>query len=764
MENKKYPIIANGESYIQPIIKSGAGGDKKTPHEYEAAKIKLIADINNVINIIDEKQEFFLEEKIICIRLEPKFEAKSYIPDQLLVSNDMKFVGGRKYRLKNKTNADESAKLYFVRANATSINNLKNTLINGTKDQIAVWKKQIESIHSFDLLSSEEKILGFDENWKLGQVEIVLHPLMKEQEEVLNAFYSQSKIPRENTRIKKFDDGLTFISAQCTIQEIESLKNFNPLRAIHPLECVSLPILRSAMSSAAPIIEQQSEQQSQKPTITIGVFDGGVNSAVPLLSGYVQSTDCVSTNANPNYLCHGTAVCGVVLHGNLAAKNSNNTIPAPSVLVESFRVLPIQDRIDIELYESIEAIEKIVEERKDIKLYNISFGPKGAILDDSINLFTYTLDRLAFNVPENEDNPLFCIAVGNDGCLEPPLNRIQSPSDMVNGLGVGSYTYTATKEKTPALYSCVGHGREGAKIKPDLLEFGGDSICPFILTGAEENTVIHSSGTSFAAPLAAHKIGKLMAESNNITPHIGRALLIHSANSEQNSLETKIGHGYSEENIENILMCNDKKVTILYKGELSSKDTVKLPIFAPGINKTKGKVQVTWTIVAIVPPFVNDPDAYTSNCIEDVFVPHSQIYRFSKRESNGNQKITTINTSDPEKEETIEELLRNRYKKSSQPVTKSNNSSENTRRARDYKWDTVIKKSQIMKASSLNDPFITLQTIGRNDDCEKKIQYRVVVTIEALQYDGSLYNAVLQTYRNLNPIKVRNQQHIQVNI
>ena len=77
-------------------------------------------------------------------------------------------------------------------------------------------------------------------------------------------------------------------------------------------------------------------------------------------------------------------------------------------------------------------------------LYNLSFGPRGAIVDDDISHFTYALDRLSM-LPHH---PLFCVAVGNDGDLPYPFNRIQAPSDLVNGLGIGAYTFDKNGEKS----------------------------------------------------------------------------------------------------------------------------------------------------------------------------------------------------------------------------------------------------------------------------------------------------------------------------
>jgi len=139
-------------------------------------------------------------------------------------------------------------------------------------------------------------------------------------------------------------------------------------------------------------------------------------------------------------------------------------------------VLPIESTITDErdaesiygMYDTIDTIKRVVSDRKDIKLFNLSFGPKEPILDDNISRFTYALDRLTYLEDEEEINPSFCLAVGNDGGKGEFLDRVHAPSDMVNGLAVGAYTYNLLNDKVRTEYSCVGPGREGAKTKPDI--------------------------------------------------------------------------------------------------------------------------------------------------------------------------------------------------------------------------------------------------------------------------------------------------------
>ncbi len=763
MAEKKHPIIAHGELYVEPISKKGSGGPKKMPHEYQFAKQKMLQDINNITQKIQENSEIFLNEKIVCVRMEPSFEAKTYVPSSLVLSkNDMEIVGGRKYTFTDDNGDEQDAKLYFMRTNDKGIKMLSDTLEKGLKDNVEKWCDHIKSIHSFDLLRPDEKVMGFSDSWESGVVEIVLHPINTEREKMISLFYETIGISKEHTAIKSYEEGLTFISAKCNQDEIERIKRFNPLRALHPLGRIKIEPIRSDGGFEAPTIPKT----KKKSKITIGVFDGGTDDSIPLLKGCTTSYDCVESPSIPEYLAHGTGVCGAILHGNLAGKSKGDILPIPSVSVDSFRVLPLKSTDDFEaafgLYEAIDAIETIVQTRPDIKLYNVSFGPKGAILNDSISRFTYVLDRLTYDIAEGEVNPLFCVAVGNDGDLEDPLNRIQAPSDMVNGLGIGAYSYTPDGKKVRASYSCIGAGREGAKVKPDFLEFGGSQERPFVLVGTRHNTVSLSAGTSFSSPLTTGKIGRLMARCENIVPHLGRTLLIHNASIDKCFSKDEQGYGFCSENVDDFLTCEDKKVTILYSGMLKSTQTVKLPIFAPEINNVGGLVKMTWTISTIVDPYVNDPDAYTNNCIEDVFVPHELIFNFTKR----GFKAFKLNLSKPEDAVKARELLSIGYKKSDFPVSHPAKKSwnETDLRMSDLKWDAVIRKEKSMQGSSLLNPHLTLHAIGRNGCETKELKYFAAITIEAPKYIGSLYDAILQNYQNLVPIEIRNVNRIMVEI
>ena len=752
----RHPIIANGELYAQPVNKPIGGGPKTLPHEYEEAKARTLAHLSALEAAFSDDKEVFMEEKIICLRLEPKFEAKSYVPSSIISAMPGgKIVGGRKYKLPS--DEDEVyAKLYFVKTTANGVSQLKSALENGTNDSVEQWRNQLRSLYSIDLLSEDEKVMGFENDWDAGSVEFVLHPFPGYTDDKIRRFIQISGIDEASIRVKTYDDGITFISANCSQTQIQSVKRFNALRAIHPLGMIDISTVRSITGSSLP----QKTASKRRPSVKVGVFDGGADPKIPILQGYVSEIDATGADELPALVHHGSGVCSAILYGSLAGKSSKDTLDSPMVSIDCYRVLPLNDYRDIDLYEAIDTIENIVPNQPDTRLFNLSFGPKGAIVDDSISRFSYALDQLTYNVPEGVPNPLFVVAVGNDGELPADLNRIQAPADMVNGLGIGAYTFDANRDKVPSTYSCVGPGREGGKTKPDLLDFGGDQSYPFIIPSLDHKTLSATAGTSFAAPMVTGKIGKMMAMSKSVTPHLGRALLIHHAENNQSFPTNVQGFGFCKEHISDVLECGDNYVTVMYQGEILPTQYLSLPVFAPHINEMPGMVEIDWTVALVVSPNANDPDAYTNNCIEDVFAPNSMKYSFTKKR----EKAYIINLLDQSKVALAKDLINNGYKRSAMPVSHQAKIAwdETDLRVVELKWDTVIRKHVRMRSSSLFDPTLTLHAMGRNGFESKPMAYNVVITINAPKYKGSLYDAVLQTYRNLSPIELRAESRIVV--
>ena len=95
--SNKHPILGRGELYVKDIEKRYYGGHQKLPHTYHENKIALIKDSASIQEEVQRNDEIFLQEKVVCIRMEPKFEAKSYSPDMILSVDGITPIGGRKY-------------------------------------------------------------------------------------------------------------------------------------------------------------------------------------------------------------------------------------------------------------------------------------------------------------------------------------------------------------------------------------------------------------------------------------------------------------------------------------------------------------------------------------------------------------------------------------------------------------------------------------------------------------------------------------------
>ncbi len=746
--SNKHPILGRGEVYVSNIEKRYYGGPRKMPHTYHENKEILINCISSIQEEIKRSNEIFLSDKVICVRMEPKFEAKSYSPDALLSINGISPLGGRKYTISQSDEGSVKSKLYFAKTNNEGLEKLKNVLTSGEKDNMVTWQNQICSIRTIDLLLPDEKIAGFPVTWNSGLVEIVLHPFVWNDEFAMKQFLDLLDLEENKYRIVGYNNGPVFCAAECSKEVIQRMARFNPLRTIHPLGEINIPNMRGGSFFDAPL----PPVYKGKPQVTVGVFDGGANTTLPHLKDYVQGQDLTTVPEYPALMNHGTGVCGAVLYGALNYKKPSDVLDTPMVNVKSFRILP-QNQTgnpieDSGLYPAIDEIEKVVPSHPEIKLYNLSFGPRGAIVDDDISRFTYALDMLSL-LPHH---PLFCVAVGNDGDLPYPFNRVQAPADLVNGLGIGAYTYDRNGEKVRATYSCVGPGREGCKIKPDVVEFGGSLETQVVLISTTENKTTTSCGTSFASPIATGKLGRMLALAPEISPQMARTLLIHTAKGVEETGIEEIGYGFCEDDISNILNCEDNKVLVLYEGSILPKQNIKLPILLPDLSGTKSTVRITWTILTLSEVNPQDVDSYTCNGIEDYFYPHESHFSYTKNTLEGKIQKTAFASTEQE-----QELFENGFSRSDLPVCKPPKQylSEEELRVQHLKWDTVVKKTITMRTSSLYNPFFILHGMNRDAEGTKAMRYYTAITVEIPKYKGILYDDVITQYRSLLPINLR---------
>ncbi|MDN3612619.1 hypothetical protein QWZ16_23775 [Vibrio ostreicida] len=113
----------------------------------------------------------------------------------------------------------------------------------------------------------------------------------------------------------------------------------------------------------------------------------------------------------------------------------------PYTKVDIVRVLSATDT-DPDLFDVLSRIEAVLQ-KKEYKYVNLSLGPRLAIDDDDVHVWTSVIDRLL------QDGHCFAtVAIGNDGELDGEFARIQPPSDMVNCFAVGASDSTEKHGKT----------------------------------------------------------------------------------------------------------------------------------------------------------------------------------------------------------------------------------------------------------------------------------------------------------------------------
>lgn len=736
------PILGKGEYLVDSVRKKINTGPKKYPRTYEEGKELIINNLNNLKNEIPEiPKEKRMNEVIIGIKLSEGFLAKSYEPNSLFRQFEFKSVGTKYWETENKT----KAKMNYVKIQPDLIDENINILLSDT-NKTKSFKEDVCKVEEMFLVNETEIIKGFTTGWDTGRVELVLHPF-DEIEELVNKLANIIGNNVEDLNIKQYDDGPTFVSAKLNREQLELIKDFNPLRIAKPLTFG----LKSSETYEDKIINEKVIFEGPSTIGKIGLIDGGIIKNHTFLKGYTRQVHEVSSLNSSMFNDHGTKVAGVLMYGDLNSYETNE-IPSSKFEIESIRVLPTNDPGDIDLYESIDLIEEVVPTLDDVNVFNISVGPHEPIDDDYISRFTYSLDRLAY-----KHKKLFVVAAGNDGDMESPYNRVQIPADIANGLSVGAYA----NDSNPARYSSVGYGREGCVIKPELSEVGG----PMLLLSNEDYYLENKSGTSFSSPLIARKAAEIMARNNEFNYLTTRALLIHFADNGIDSINNRDGFGKSPEVLD-ILKSTNNNVTVVYNNRMSVSSHAKIRIPVPR-NTNAQKFKITWTIVVESNPNPLNAESYTSCGIEDTFYPNENKFRFTLKEDEDSKKKTKTKHVINDTVE-IEELLEQGYTKSEYPITKSATTflTEEERRAL-LKWDTVTKKSiSYTKKDTLDNPFIIVHAMSRDSKVDR-VSYSVIVSIEAfdnknLNYTEDLYEEIINEYEVLQPIDVSLENEINI--
>lgn len=761
--NQRRPILYKGETYGESIKKRGSGGPKEYKMTFDEARKNLTSSIDKTI---DEVRAISSEKKtpnelVVCLRMHSDFTAKSFYPKTIFnpktISPDISEIGSRMWvkEIQNVPGPEhleiESGKMFFVRTNESALGKFKEKLAKEEMYHTKAFVKDIRAIVGMSLLQDSEQICGFKSDWEEGNVEAVIHPFNKDQEAAFKYFVALAEkngLDIGSINYKAYESGITFLSFFANKKIIDSLRGYNPLRTLHPLDFRDFPeVLRSSIPGLpkAPAF-------TKKSSIIVGVLDGGYKGGNPYLDKYTDYIDPIGGPSEDNLLEHGTCVTSAVLYGALNNYSNADTLPEPPVSVRNFRVYKKGTNA---IYNAVDEIEKIIPANNDIKAYNISFGPRGQIEHDSITRFTYALDTLAL-----KHGVQFTVAVGNDGEYV-DYNGIQAPSDLVNGFAIGAYSLDSAGKKIKSPYSCIGPGREGNKLKPDLVAFGGCEKVPIQLMSSLGTVRICTLGTSFASPLATPVIARLIAGDPSIDSLVSRALLIHAAAEEKGEGHcVNMGHGPLPEDVSNAISCPEKSYSLIYQTELDAKKYVEYEI--PWDDTISGgKVAFRWTIAVLSDVDDLSPDDYTGSTVETFFYPNTRRFKFTKK---GEKSITLDIDEDMQRKVQLElDGWQMKPFPVSEPVQKDFLTEKELRD--DLKWDTIDCREKSKNINKIKRPKFQVHAQARGENQhKKKVKFVIVLSVKAPSANADIYSKVLSKYPALLPLKVELQTTVPVTV
>lgn len=267
---------------------------------------------------------------------------------------------------------------------------------------------------------------------------------------------------------------------------------------------------------------------------------------------------------------HGTGVTSIIVDG-------QNLNPLHDDGCGNFRVRHFGVALGHKFssFRIIQSIEKIIEENRDIKVWNLSLGSDKEINENFISPEAAFLDEL-----QSKYDVIFVIAGTNMPKNSNKKNmKIGAPADSINSLVVNA----VDKNNNEASYS-----REGEVlsfyVKPDVSYFGGDN-------GSELNCYINicdniniehlTKGTSYSAPWIARKLAYLI-HILGFSREEAKALIVDSCEdwaikSKKNKL---IGHGVVPTHINKIVKTNNDEIKFVISGISEKYDTYnyQLPI------------------------------------------------------------------------------------------------------------------------------------------------------------------------------------------
>lgn len=724
-------LIGYGESLTQAVeIKPGAG-PKKHPYSFEEARKQLVSDMSQVLQSAKAKPISHCANGQIVIKFvqHPSYLAKSYYPNKLFKRFGLRDVGSKAVTIKprkwaiKKPPEEGLASCVFVSGTPVMFEAMLNAVEHESLPDTV--KNSIRTFEKTSVIDVSEKIKAIDSDVEILKLEVVLHASQTD-DYVRQSFddFALSVAARVEWKKAKIVGGLTFIpvfAKRGIERELADFSHLRALRSVPKLRINRPDLMRTSLEAAFSLPEFKETNVDFK----VCIFDGGLGENTVISKWVNEIVPADVSGSHPKLLSHGSEVCSTYLFG--PYDDGHTKFAPPYTNVDIVRVLSPVDT-DPDLFDVLDRIEQVLKLRK-YKYVNISLGPRLAIDDDDVHVWTSVIDNLL-----QDGHCLATVAIGNDGDLLNDLARIQPPSDMVNCFAVGS-SNTQLKDWEKASYSCVGPGRSPGVVKPDGVIFGGSESDLFKIYSPLTHSVVGTMGTSYSAPYALRVAAGVDAITDfNLSPTTVKALMIHNASKKHHTM-TDVGWGRLPSTPESVVECLDDEATIVFQGELERSKYLRIPVPMPkGIDCTWVHLKATFCFNAVTDP--EHPLHYTRSGLDISFRANDERITDGAMHPDTKTFFTVGNLY-----ETEQEL-----------------------REDAHKWETSISREQRFRLTTLSNPVFDVKYHAREKGGDSEaslppLKYSLILSIRAAG-DNNVYNMILQQNQTLQTLKVRSRLQV----
>jgi hypothetical protein len=259
-------------------------------------------------------------------------------------------------------------------------------------------------------------------------------------------------------------------------------------------------------------------------------------------------------------------------------------------------------------------------------------------------------------------------------------------------------------------------------VKPDFLEFGGCLKRPFIVVSeAAAGGLEATEGTSFSSPSVLRLAAGVRAHfGDNLSMLAIRALLIHTTEPSDFAC-ADVGRGRVARTVQDIVLCEDDTIRVVYQGEIAPARYVRAHIPVPS-GTIPGKVTITATLCYPTGVDPHHPGNYTRAGLEPTFRPHDQK-RKDPKQVHADSKGFFGKTQSSLMED---ELRRDAWK-----------------------WENCLHTSVSFMGKTLRNPVLDFhynaRLDGKNFAPKEKLPYALVISVHA-KHLGDLYDRIIRKY------------------